>query len=487
MIVLPKKAQYNHREIIYMGSTQQATKEGAATEQRLGKPVLKTIDAIAQSLALGPVFSAVFIAALIAGTAGGAAPLATLIGAIGALALGWVIIQFARRYTGAGAIYDYLRRQSPALGLFSAIVYFLGTVFEGGAGIYLILGIFGSSTLQSDLGLNVPWWAFALGAGVLVFLLNHFGVRITTRAQITLTTLSVLPLILLSFVIIGKGGDAGNTLQAFNPTNIPLSGLFGGLLFAVTLFTGFEASASLGEETANPRRSIPIAVAGTILLSGVFYLLVIYASDIGFGLSHSQAWATDPSPLSTLATRYVGKWLSVLIDFALLFDMLAVASAFTATSARGWFSLARHDLLPSFFARTSRFNTPFGGNILVFCTMLIMVGVAFFMKFDPGVAFGVAAGVGAILIEIIYIVLALSSIRFLIEARKWWGWLILVVAIATPVLAMYGTVVPFPAWPLSLEVYVALAGLVLAGIWTLVVLLVYPQRLKAASEPHAWE
>lgn len=470
-----------------MGSTQQAEKESAAPGQRLGKPVLKTIDAIAQSLALGPVFSAVFIAALIAGTAGSAAPLATLIGAIGALALGWVIIQFARRYTGAGAIYDYLRRQVPALGLFSAIAYFLGTVFEGGAGIYLILGLFGSATLQSDLGLNIPWWSVSLVAGVLVFLLNHFGVRITTRAQIIMTGLSALPLLLLSVVIIGKGGDAGNTLQAFNPTNVPLSGLFGGLLFSVTLFTGFEASASLGEETANPRRSIPIAVVGTIVLSGLFYLLVVYASDIGFGLANSQSWATDPSPLSTLATRYVGKWLSILIDFALLFDMLAVASAFTATSARGWFSLARHDLLPSFFARTSRFNTPLGGNLLVFCTMLIMVGVTALMNFDPGVAFGVAAGVGAILIEIIYIVLALSSIRFLIEARKWWGWIILAIAILTPLLAMYGTVVPFPAWPLSLEVYLAGAGLLLAIIWTLLILLVFPQRLKAASAPHAWE
>jgi hypothetical protein len=45
----------------------------------------------------------------------------------------------------------------------------------------------------------------------------------------------------------------------------------------------------------------------------------------------------------------------------------------------------------------------------------------------------------------------------------------------------------FPQWPLSLEVYLAVAGLVLAGAWTLVVMLVYSQRLKAASEPHAWE
>ncbi|HET8840172.1 MAG TPA: hypothetical protein VFN35_01835, partial [Ktedonobacteraceae bacterium] len=62
-----------------MDSTQQAVSSDTASQTRLGKPVLKTFDAIAQSLALGPVFSAVFIAALIANASGGAAPLATLI------------------------------------------------------------------------------------------------------------------------------------------------------------------------------------------------------------------------------------------------------------------------------------------------------------------------------------------------------------------------------------------------------------------------
>jgi amino acid transporter len=469
-----------------METTQEAV--SSASSQRLGKPVLTTIDAIAQSLALGPVFSAVFIAALIAGTAGGIAPLATLVSAIGVFALGWVVTLYARRYAGAGAIYDYLRRISPALGLFSAGVYFIGTIFEGGAGIYLILGVFASSAFQTYFGLNVPWWVISIVAAVLIFALNHFGVRVTTRGQLLMTSLSVIPLLILSVVIIAKGGSAGNTLQAFNPTNASISALFGGLLFAVTLFTGFEASASLGEETANPRRSIPIAVAGTILIAAVFYLLVVYASDIGFGLSNSHQWASDPAPLSTLATRYVGKWLAVLIDFALLFDILAVASAFTATSARGWFALARHDLLPSIFARQSNFGTPIGGNLLVLASALVVFAVTLLLKVDPLVAFGIAAGIGAVLILLIYIVLAVGAIRLLLEGpRVWWHWVVLVIAAITPLLGLYGTVVPFPVWPLSLEVYGAIAGIVLAGVWTLVTVLAYPQRLKAASQPHAWE
>src|SRR2546426_7455443 len=77
----------------FMSSTEQQGPAviGNASSQRLGRPVLTTLDAIAQSLAIGPIFSSAFVAFLIAGVAASAAPLPTLIGAIGVLALGWVV------------------------------------------------------------------------------------------------------------------------------------------------------------------------------------------------------------------------------------------------------------------------------------------------------------------------------------------------------------------------------------------------------------
>lgn len=69
--------------------------------QRLGhRPVLTPWDAITQSLAIGPIFSSAFVAFLMAGAAGGAASLSTLIGAVGVLALGWLIPLYVRRGWG---------------------------------------------------------------------------------------------------------------------------------------------------------------------------------------------------------------------------------------------------------------------------------------------------------------------------------------------------------------------------------------------------
>ncbi len=461
----------------------------ATSATRLGRPVLTTADAIAQSLAIGPVFSAAFVAFLIAAHAGGAAPLAALIGAIGTLAVAWVITVYARRYNGAGAIYDYLRRATtPALGLCGAVVYFLGTVFLGGAGIYLVVGAFVSSTLNAHLGWNIAWWLAALVVAALIFVLNHIGVRVTTRVQLALSILSVTPVVILALVIIAKGGFAGNTLQTFNPKTSDTSGIFNGVLFAILLFVGFEASASLGEETADPRRSIPRAVFGSVLISAVFYLLVVYAATIGYGLAHTDKWAADPAPLDTLATRYVGGWLASIIDVAIAFDMLAVASAFTATSARGWFALARHGLLPAPLATMSRYRTPIGGNVLVFGSAVLFVVATLALKADALTSFGIVSTTGALLIEAIYVALVVATVGILRRAGSpWWSWPVLVVAFVVPILALYGSVWPWPAWPSSLGIYLALAGVVVAVAWTAFAASAFPQRLAAAAEPHAWE
>ena len=483
-----------------METSSGAPSSSGAQVQRLGhRPTLTTWDAIAQSLSIGPIFSSAFVAFLIAGSAGGAAPLSTLIGAVGVLALGWLIALYARRGGGAGAIYDYLRRLSPAFGLFAAGIYFFGTLTLDSAG-FLVVGLLTSQVFATYVHLTAPFWVFGLVALVLIAALNYLSIRLTTRVQLILSGISAIPLLIMAIAIIAHGGDGGNTLQAFNPasvpavpTSVPAAGIFPGILFAILLFVGFETSAVLGEETKEPRRSIPRAVVGTVIITALFYLLVIYASDIGFGLGNSAKWASDPAPLDTLATRYVGSWLAVLVDIAVLFDALVVMSAFMATTSRGMFALARHELLPSPLARISaRFRTPVGGITTVFVVaLLILVIVSITTASSPPnvlTVFGIMSTIGSLLIELIYIGLCLAGVRLVLQdPGKWWRWLFLLVAVVTPILGIYGSVVPFPVWPQSLGIYISLAVVVLSLLWTLVNRFAFPARLGKASEPHPWE
>ncbi len=223
---------------------------------------------------------------------------------------------------------------------------------------------------------------------------------------------------------------------------------------------------------------------------------MIYACDIGYGLAHTDKWATDPTALDTLANRYVGKWLAILIDIAVLLDALAVMSAFTATTARGFFAVARAGLLPRVLARQSRHSTPLGGNLLVLVVGLIVILVTALSQIGVADAtaqgnvftqFGIMSTVGSITIEIIYIILAVVAFRFVRENPAWWRWVILVVAVVTPLLGIYGSVVPFPPYPSNIAIYVALAAVIVAGLWTAVMTRVRPGEVRKAKEPYAWE
>jgi hypothetical protein len=102
--------------------------------------------------------------------------------------------------------------------------------------------------------------------------------------------------------------------------------------------------------------------------------------------------------------------------------------------------------------------------------------------------FGIMSTIGSLLIELIYIGLCVAALRFLLQdPGKWWRWIFLLVAVATPVLGIYGSIVPFPVWPQSLGIYIVGAVIVLSLIWTLVNSFVFPGRMGKASEPNPWE
>ena len=97
--------------------------------------------AVAQALAIGPMFS---VALILGGVsrpdigAGWNATLAVLLAGLGVLAIAYTISLYARKYAGAGAVYEYLTHGAhPWVGVLHAGFFFVGALFLGGGGIYL--------------------------------------------------------------------------------------------------------------------------------------------------------------------------------------------------------------------------------------------------------------------------------------------------------------------------------------------------------------
>lgn len=66
-----------------------------------------------------------------------------------------------------------------------------------------------------------------------------------------------MPMLLLAVTIMAKRCAHGNPLSVFNPATTSIGTALDGVLTAVTLFTGFESTAALGEECRDPHRDLP--------------------------------------------------------------------------------------------------------------------------------------------------------------------------------------------------------------------------------------
>ena len=437
---------------------------------------LSTVDCVAQSLAVGPVFSGGVLGGLLAFVlAPGAGPFVILLTTVGVLGIGWTLSEFAKRYSGSGTVYEFIAHSlGKRAAAFSAGVYHLAAIALSGPGIAIIGGLWAKTFFNDHMNLDAPWWLWALIISGLMYVANILGVRISVKAQLTLIVLSIIPFLILAVKVIADGGPAGNSLKSFTPGNVAEGGsVFKGLLFAILMFIGFELAAALGEETKDPRRSIPKAVVATILIVGAFYLITQYTLAIG-----STETATDFVPMADL---YLNRFFAVWIDLAILLDILAVGIGFQLAAARGLFTLSRDGLLPKPLSKLNSRSLPSQASLLILVITIVTTvialtkygtdlvdptGPAAFFNTEVFNAFLIASRIGGFLISVVYIVLCVGALKNF-AMRRPIDLIAAVVGLATVVLAIYSQFWKETA-PVASELWgrhLALILLAVAAIW----------------------
>lgn len=454
------------------------------THNQLKKNVLSTWDVISQALAfLGPVMSMAFLTAPIAIFAGSAVPLAVLLGGLTMVALGYVVAQFAMRVHAAGAIYNYAAKAfGPETGFMGGWIYLFAVLCLT---IAIIAGVAGWTTeILAMVGVTLPgpymWVVVAAIECVVLYLLSYFDVRISTKTQLWLVFGSVALVVVVALTVLVKGGAGGYSLTPFSFSAAGgISGLSMGLIFAILMYTGFESAAVLAEETADPKRSMPIAIVGTVAAAVALYVIVTYAFSIGFGFDPNAEinvglWQDPASPaLFSMAGIYIGDWMVVLVFLAAIVDGFAVALGCLTTSARVAFAIARDGALPSLLARTHpTHKTPHMANGAVLA-LAFLVAIVFALAVPPAegalpaymAEFLYLAGIGAIAIEVIYVFVSIAAIiwfrRELKQEYNVFKHLVVpIVAVVGAGAALYGSLLPQTDPLLQTMPYVALAWIV---------------------------
>lgn len=407
-----------------MTATQQSMEPGSQTlaPNAIGLPevlfqsITHMAPAVATALSIGAATS----------FAGGITPLAVLFAMIAVLFTAYSMSELARHLPSAGGMYTYVGR-----GLGSFFGWLVAWSFALAEPLIMPLllggfGFYGAIFLSTYVGIDFEfaWVVLAILCGLVVWWLIYRGVGLSTRAGVVLGVIEIAIFLLISALLIVNADQ--NTLSVFVPGEDGVKPAFQGMIFCLLAFIGFEAAAPLGEETAEPRRTIPRAVIWSAVLVGLFYVFNMYAATVFFGPERMGEFlgANDGDPWGGMATEVLGTLGGLLVVFAILNSCVANASAGATAATRSLFAMGRASLLPRFFAAVHP-ETRAPVNAVHFqavSALVIAVVLGFLLANDPypfGLNVYVFLGTMlGLIFAAIYIAVNLACIGYFWRARR---------------------------------------------------------------------
>src|SRR3954449_13137904 len=207
------------------------------------------------------------------------------------------------------------------------------------------------STAREDGGvLNLPAVAIVL---VIMYLLSR-GVRETARANLIMVGVK---LVVLAFFIIVAFSAAFSTdnLHPFAPEGT--SGVVSAAAIIFFAYIGFDAVSTGAEEAKNPKRDLPIAIVGALVICTVIYVVVAIGAA---GSLNATALAKSDAPLAAALDEGAGlSWAASVLAFGALVAITSVLLTVFYGQTRIFFAMARDGLLPRRIAKVNpRTGTP---------------------------------------------------------------------------------------------------------------------------------
>src|SRR5919205_1020492 len=403
--------------------------------------------------------------------------LSVLLALIACLCASTAIGQLARLEPSAGGLYAYAARSlGPWAGFLVAWLFIL---FEPLVApfLYLEFGWAMHEVMANEVGWHYSgqWWIWVLLMAFVVFLPTSRDIRLSTTAGVLLGAFEIVVFAALAiWMLLSNTGDLN--LAPFNPHHAlgGWSGVFRGMVFAILAFIGFEAAAPLGEEARNPRRTVPIAVVGSALAIGLFYVLTAYAWVFGAGFGNFVDQATGADPWRNLGKVFWSTgWIVVFL--AICNSIAANSNAAVNAATRVFYALARNRLAPRQLGRTHpEFKTPYIA-IIWMSAFAFVLSLILGWKWGPLVGFALIATLAVIVVVVVYILICLGCIwHYWTRRREEFNWFLhFVMPIAGAILfffPLYYQYVKFPpTYPIKYANWFALGWIglgVALAVWT---------------------
>lgn len=447
-------------------------------KNKLQRNTLQLRHAVVMAVAaMSPVGAIFFNTVPQAGLVGAAMPLCYIISFGVALLVADQISIMATEFPASGSLYTFVTQ---GLGVgWGFLVGWLSLISFGVAAVPSIL-LAASANFQQVLlhwfGVHLDWTVLYCLLTLIVGTVCYRGIRFSLQLDLTLLMYELSVCLLLALIVFIQAAKTGQlTLVPFTLTGLPQhNNLVVGVILSILSFVGFESATTLGEEIQKPRQSIPKATVITLVSVGVFYVLMSYATTLGYGINNMAAFAQDAAPFDTIARHVWGNGFALLIDVAGIIAGYTCAVAFLNSAARIVYAVSREELFPRWLAHIHpSYHTPTNA-IFVLSACSAFIGLGLGLLWTPIQAYAFLGTILTLAALAIYGLVSLACFRYFSTQSRtqlernstnrfsWLRYTLLpwlsIIAISG---VLVGTLYPLPPAPLHLTPIIVLIWLLL--------------------------
>jgi amino acid transporter len=331
----------------------------------------------------------------------------------------------SRRIVNTGGFYTYLARglgKPPAVagGLVAVVAYNAATIGLIGGTAYFV------QLVAAAFGLTLPWEVWAVVVIAIVAVLGYRQIDLSARVLSVLMVGEIALLLVFDVAILERRGAAALPATSFAPSTVVTGGLGVALMFAFISFIGFESAALYGEETRNPRRSVPLATYFSVVVIAVFYAFTSWAAVGAIGVDNVRSVAGEQlgNLFFGLSDTYVGEVVTVAMQILLCTSLFAATLALHNAANRYMFALGRERVLPGWLGGVHpRHRSPHRASLVQTDLTVVVVAVFAVAGLDPYTNLATTMlGLGTVGIIVLQAAAALSVLAFFRNRpdRHWW-------------------------------------------------------------------
>jgi amino acid transporter len=331
----------------------------------------------------------------------------------------------SRRIVNAGGFYTYVssglgRPPAVGAGLVAAISYNTATVGMVGTFSYF------ANLVGEAHGWHVRWEWWALLSIAAMAVLGYRQIDFSARILQVLLVGEIGILLVLDIAVLIRHGGGAMPSTSFAPHTVFGAGAGVTVMFAFASFIGFESAALYGEESRNPKRSVPMATYISVITITVFYAFTSWIAVGAIGPANLQKVAGTQlgNLFFGLSGDYLDQAATTAMQILLCTSLFAGVLALHNAANRYMYVLGRERVLPrQLDAIHPRHHAPHRASMVQTTLTVVLVAVFAIAGLNPYTNLATSMlGVGTLGIVLLQAAAALSVIGFFRKRsdRHWW-------------------------------------------------------------------